>query len=219
MKLFLFDLDRVLVETEGHDGAFIFVFEKIYGLEVSKERFPETRGMTDLQVYFHFLSPYFPEEEIVKKLEKARRKMTDWYRKWIKDKEAKALPGVKDFLEKLKKEKVPRGVVTGNLKGIAKIKLQKAALLKYFDPFFGGFGEDGKERIKLLERVIAGAEEILTQKFSKKEVIYFDDTPRGIEVGNKLSIRVIGVATGNYSVEELKRFTPYVIEKLSDFKE
>ncbi len=137
MKLLLFDLDRVLVETEGHDEAFIFVFKKIYGLEAPKEKFPETRGMTDLQVYFHFLGPHFSEEEIGKELEKARSEMIDWYRKWIKNKEVKALSGAKELLERLEREKMPRGVVTGNLKGIAEIKLQKADLLKYFDPFFG----------------------------------------------------------------------------------
>jgi len=72
----------------------------------------------------------------------------------------------------------------------------------------GGFGNESIERSFLVKSAM--------NKFNVKNgVVVFGDTPRDIEAARKVNVKVVAVATGIYSKEDLKD-ADYVFEDMSD---
>ena len=88
-------------------------------------------------------------------------------------------------------------------------------LNRYFA--FGGYGSDANERVdvcrKALDRAAVAADGSSTAPGS----IATGDTPLDVEAGHGAGIRVVGVATGEYSVEQLTEAGgDWVVASLAD---
>jgi phosphoglycolate phosphatase-like HAD superfamily hydrolase len=92
--------------------------------------------------------------------------------------------------------------VSGNVEPAARIKLERGDLNKYFP--FGGFGSDDRDRVKVTERAIERGAEAAGAPLELAATISVGDTPRDVSAGHGAGIRVVGVATGAYSVAELE---------------
>ncbi len=109
-------------------------------------------------------------------------------------------PGVHEALDALAREPASYrlALVTGNLEPVARRKLASAGIGHYFDAGQGGFGSDSEHRGELpaVARARAGG-------WPRGRTVVIGDTPRDIACARVDGVRVIGVATGPYSAEEL----------------
>ncbi len=124
------------------------------------------------------------------------------------------MKGVVELLERLKVRDAVMGIVTGNLEDIAWQKLRKAGIDKYFS--VGGFGSDSPIRTELVKIAIKRAR----MASGPDRVFLIGDTPKDIIAGKEAGVKTIGVATGMYSREELKKAgADYVLDNLEDADE
>jgi len=215
-KLVLFDIDKTLTYgVKSHRAAFHGAFEKIYGVKTTVDII-DHGGMTDQQIVIEVLKKKgLSEKQIKAKLPECRNFMIEKFKQAAKREKIYAIAGAKELLEELKKrEDVLLGLVTGNLEPIGWEKLRKAGLAHYFS--FGAFGSDAIERSDLVKIAIRRAQK--NYGFAKKgKVFLFGDTPRDVEAGKKANAITIGVATGNFSSEVLKKAgADFVVENLSE---
>jgi phosphoglycolate phosphatase-like HAD superfamily hydrolase len=127
------------------------------------------------------------------------------------------LPGVPELLDKLEThDDIALGLLTGNVVEGARRKLGAAGLS--FDRFrVNAFGSDQEHRPNLPAVAQKRASELLGVELERGAMIVVGDTPADIACGRSLGAKAIGVATGHYSVEDLREHEPYaVFADLSD---
>jgi phosphoglycolate phosphatase-like HAD superfamily hydrolase len=117
----------------------------------------------------------------------------------------RALPGVEDTLARLAHSPIVyQSVLTGNLRDVARIKLEVFDLDHYLDLDAGAYGDDDPERPKLVTIAQQRAAERTGVMFGNDATVLIGDTPKDVEAGLAAGVRVIGVATGNTSTQELR---------------
>ena len=108
-------------------------------------------------------------------------------------------PGMIAVLEALAaRDGVRLAVLTGNLEPIARIKLERAGLTRFFEEGQGSFGSDHEDRVELpaIARARAGG-------YPREQTVIIGDTPRDIACARADGLRCIAVATGPFAAEEL----------------
>jgi phosphoglycolate phosphatase-like HAD superfamily hydrolase len=108
-------------------------------------------------------------------------------------------PGVTDVLEALAaRDGLRLALLTGNLEPIARLKIARAGLRRFFEPGQGGFGSDHEDRTELpaIARRRAG-------NYPRTQTVVIGDTPRDIACARADGVRCIAVATGPYGPAEL----------------
>ena len=126
-------------------------------------------------------------------------------------------PGIFELLDALEeRHDTILGLLTGNLREGAYAKLRAAGI----DPDrfrVGAFGSDHEHRPELPALARQRAHVELGVDLEGEHLVVIGDTPADIECGRSLGVRAIGVATGAYSVDELRRHSPHaVFETLAD---
>lgn len=112
-------------------------------------------------------------------------------------------PGVLSLLQSLEAMGgVHLGLLTGNLEAGARIKLEPFEL----NPFFplGAFGSDCEDRNRLLPVAVARLKERRGKAVAFSHCVVIGDTPRDVFCARVHGARSLAVATGPYSMEELK---------------
>jgi phosphoglycolate phosphatase len=127
------------------------------------------------------------------------------------------MPGVHPLLDRLEAEEdIVLGLLTGNVAGGARLKLQSAGI----DPErfqVGAFGSDSASRPDLPPIATQRAARYFGRELSGSEVVIIGDTPADIACGECIKARTIAVATGGYTVAELQACRPHaVFENLSN---
>jgi phosphoglycolate phosphatase len=110
--------------------------------------------------------------------------------------------GVVELLDQLIDDGLLLGLTTGNVEEAAHIKLQRANLNRFFS--FGGYGSDSPDRTELTKKALERADLVSGDSLDPARCFSCGDTPRDVEAGHGAGIRVVGVATGEFTVEELK---------------
>jgi phosphoglycolate phosphatase len=108
------------------------------------------------------------------------------------------------------------GLLTGNVESGARLKL--AAVGLDFEQFrVNAFGSDNEMRGALPAIAHRRMQDAFGVTLGGRDVVVIGDTPADISCGRALGARAIAVATGSYSVDELKAHHPYaVFQDLSD---
>ncbi len=216
-KLVLFDIDKTLLSCpKRHTSAFSEAFKKVYGVDTGIDII-NYQGMTDKQIIMEVLKKNGLDEQTIKsKLEECSKAMIAYYftDKSVDNDEVIKLDGVQELLEKLNKSNVLMGLVTGNLEPIGRCKLEQVGLNHYFK--VGGFGSDDMDRANLVKLAIKKAKENFDFK-PENNVFLFGDTPLDVKAGKEGGVKTIGVATGDYSKEQLESAgADFVLENLED---
>jgi phosphoglycolate phosphatase len=126
-------------------------------------------------------------------------------------------PGVLELLDELEQQSnVMLGLLTGNIQEGAKAKLGAAGI--DFSRFrVNAFGSDHEHRPELPGIAQRRAREMLGADIEGNRLVVIGDTPADIRCGETIGARAIGVATGQYSVDELSEHGAYaVFETLAD---
>lgn len=128
----------------------------------------------------------------------------------------RVLPGVAEILERMhaRKDRV-LGLLTGNLRRGAELKLRRYGLWDYFE--FGAFADDHHDRNELGAFARTRACERHNFDFAPSAIDVIGDTPHDIACGKAFGARTVAVATGTSTVEQLAAHAPdFVFQDLSD---
>jgi phosphoglycolate phosphatase-like HAD superfamily hydrolase len=126
--------------------------------------------------------------------------------------QGQVLPGVLELLETLKhRTDVAQGLLTGNLRRGAELKLTHYRVWHYFE--FGAFADDSPRRNDLGPHALRRAKERHAVDFRPERTVIIGDTPHDIECGQVIGAQTVGVATGRYTVAELSAHRPTAVFK------
>ena len=129
------------------------------------------------------------------------------------------MPGIGPLLEALRvRDDVALALLTGNFLEGARIKLEYFDLWKYFP--CGAFGGDAASRNDLVPIALTRARDCGIINGQPSQVLVVGDTPNDVECALVGGVTPIGVATGGYSVEDLRGAGAEIVFKdLSDTEE
>jgi phosphoglycolate phosphatase-like HAD superfamily hydrolase len=106
-------------------------------------------------------------------------------------------------------------LLTGNYREAAEIKLQHFELWDFFE--WGAFSDDHFDRNELVPIAKSRAETYDIPAEAIERVIVIGDTPHDIECARVAGAKSIAVATGGYTVEQLREFgADAALQDLSD---
>ena len=94
------------------------------------------------------------------------------------------------------------GLGTGNVREGARVKLARVKLFEKF--LFGGFGDDHELRPELIRRGAERGAALLGVELKAARVVVIGDTPKDVAAAQAIGAESIGVATGGFSVEQLR---------------
>lgn len=113
------------------------------------------------------------------------------------------MPGVKTLLDRLASDdRFHSALLTGNYEPAAHVKLSHFGVGHHFT--WGAFGEDSSDRSELARLAQARARERGIPDAARANTIVIGDTPHDIACARAIGARVIAVATGGYTVDQLK---------------
>jgi phosphoglycolate phosphatase-like HAD superfamily hydrolase len=202
-RAILFDIDGTILVTGGAGGAaWQRAFDEQFGVDADVAEHTDA-GMTDPEIaaiIFHEVlgREGTPEE---------RSKVIGCYLKNLPDTVAESqgyrvMPGIEDLLDRLIDGGALLGLVTGNVEAAAHMKLSRAGLNRFFS--FGGYGSDSADRTEVAKAALRRVELVSGGALEPDSCIAVGDTPRDVRAGHGAGIRVVGVATGSYSVADLE---------------
>jgi phosphoglycolate phosphatase len=203
--LVLFDVDHTLIETRGV-GREMYerVFPAVAGVPFRK--LAAVSGRTELDIIRETLDLHgvVPTTEAVRKLANALAEGYAAARDELAER-GRALPGVPRTLATLAAEpEIHLGVLTGNLRAVARIKLAVFELDRYLDLDSSAYGDDHAVRSELVAVAQRRAAERTGVVFDSRSTVLIGDTPKDVDAGLAAGVRVIGVATGKSTAQELR---------------
>lgn len=220
VKLVLWDIDGTLTRggraaVEAYDRA----LREVYDLRGEVVRIV-TAGKTDAQIAIETLAFHgLAQEEVVPRLDafhQAYAREATAARELLAA-ELTVLPGVRAVLDRARARGVRQTLLTGNFVTTARIKVEVAGLADYFDLAIGAYGSDNHDRNCLVPIVLTRARERFGTDISADEVVVVGDTPRDIACARAAGARVVAVATGRPSIDELAAHHPdALLRDLSD---
>jgi len=99
------------------------------------------------------------------------------------------------------------GLLTGNIKQGAELKLTHYQLWHFFAT--GAYGDDHEDRNQIAAIARDRGAKLLGTKLHGEEILVIGDTPRDVECGNAIGAKVVAVATGIFSVDQLRSCNPH----------
>jgi phosphoglycolate phosphatase len=201
--LLLFDVDGTLLlkATAAHAAAVHEALREVYGIgDLSAVRV-EAAGRTDYEIGRAIcLQLGISADRFDAGREDFRIACVAAYARLCPDDLSEFVaPGVTDVLQALAARDDTRlALLTGNLEPIARLKIGRAGLGRFFEPGQGGFGSDHEDRTELpaIARRRAG-------HYPRAKTVVIGDTPRDIACARADGVRCIAVATGPYGPEDL----------------
>jgi phosphoglycolate phosphatase-like HAD superfamily hydrolase len=217
-RLVLFDIDGTLLTTDGVAArALREALREVYGTSGPTDGY-SFAGRTDPQITRDLMRMEGIEGGRVEAgLETVWRLYLERLGGRLGGTRLSLFPGVRELVERLDRSPdAVLGLLTGNLRDGARLKLRAAGL--DFERFaVGAFGSDHADRSELPALAIERAEARFGHRFSGKAVVIIGDTPLDVACGEHLGVRTIAVATGSYSVDDLRATgADHVFESLAD---
>ena len=217
-KLVLFDIDGTLVLTGGAGiRAMNRAGETVLGIPELLDGI-EVAGRTDWSILHDALgrAGHDLDDDLFARLrDEHHARLREEIR--LPGRGVKAvMPGVRELLSALEsRDDVLLGLLTGNFEEAARIKLEHFDLWRYFK--CGAFGDDDPDRNALVPFAVERARGCGLDGVEYADVLVVGDTPNDVACANAVGARPVAVATGNYSVDQLRHTgAPIVLHDLSD---
>ena len=200
----LFDIDGTLTTSSNAGmGAMETTVEQLFG--ISKVPDMSMHGRTDNSILHELFAAIDVEHDGT--FDQFNQQYCLNLPRSLKDRNARLLPGVESLLEELAGlENVELGLLTGNLKQAAEIKLRHVGIDHYFS--FGGYGDLHADRNDVAVEAVQNARETIGDRFSDQRVWVIGDTPNDVRCARHVGAKVIAVETGGSSVQSLRSADP-----------
>jgi phosphoglycolate phosphatase-like HAD superfamily hydrolase len=212
VRLLLFDIDGTLVLTGGAGSrAMTRAFAATHGLEDAL-RTVDLAGRTDRIIMRDALTVAGRDHEEVD-LDEFREAYCAALREEIQKPGSGRrglLPGVRPLLERLAaRDDVRLALLTGNFRASAEIKLAAFGVWDFFS--WGAFADDAIERDDLIRIAHGRHETEHGLAIEPDRVVVIGDTPHDIRCARAGGAKVVAVATGNYTLDQLRSHQPDVL--------
>ena len=207
IRLVLFDIDGTLVHTGGAGvKAFAKVFATEFGATDHFERL-KFAGRTDVSLVREFFD-YHHIPATSENFQRFFERYVFWLAHILTTSQIEACPGIWEFIYDLRElaERPLIGLLTGNIRLGAEIKLRRFQLWDAFET--GAFADDHEERDQIAAVARERGSRILGEKLSGDQILVIGDTPLDIRCGRAIGAKVLAVATGGATLEELIRHQP-----------
>lgn len=206
MRVVLFDIDGTLIST-GHAGsrAMLHALRDEFGVpeDTGNVKFAGRTDQGIAQDLFELHGVDYSEENW-RRLTSRYLDLLDTYLEILP---GKILPGIRCALDELAvDDHIAVGLLTGNMVRGAEKKLSYFKIRPYFQ--FGAFGDRQPDRSLVARDALSAAQTHLGRRILPRDVWVIGDTPNDVSCARAIGARVVAVATGTFTVEELARHTP-----------
>jgi phosphoglycolate phosphatase-like HAD superfamily hydrolase len=214
-RILLFDIDFTLTRTKGAGRAAMeLAFAEEFGVRDATAGI-SFDGRTDYGIYIEVIARHGIAGDRDAIFARATAAYLRAIHASLAEHEGEVLPGVPGLLEALARAEFRPGLATGNIRLGAKAKLTHFGLWESFCG--GGFGDSSPIRADLVHAGIGEVAAVLGIAASPADCIVLGDTPLDIEGAHAAGARAVGVATGRYTVAELKQSgADWALDDLSD---
>ena len=217
VRLVLFDIDGTILRSNGAGRrAMLAALREVFGAAGPEDH--RYDGKTDPQIVREVMRlEGHHDAHIDERMDALMSLYLARLGRELEDTDTLVYPGIVELLDALeRRHDTILGLLTGNLREGAYAKLRAAGI----DPDrfrVGAFGSDHEHRPELPAVARQRAQAELGVNLEGEHLVIIGDTPADIECGRSLGVRAIGVATGSFSVDELRRYNPHaVFETLAD---
>lgn len=217
MRVILFDIDGTLISTGGAgrdalNSAMTAEFAVDFPFRV------DLSGRTDRGICRELFEAH-AIEHTPENWDRFRNAYLIGLEQHLVTRQGYVLPGVPELIAGLRAAPgVALGLLTGNVREGARRKLSHYRLEEHFN--FGGFGDHHHERDDVAREALAAAKAHCGDHVCGDHVWIIGDTPLDIRCARAIGAKVIAVATGSFSVEELYAHQPdLAVEDLSQTAE
>ena len=207
--LLLFDIDGTLLIRGAREHAMALhdAIEEIWRVDLREVRV-ETGGRTDPDIAREILTAGGVDARAIDDaLTPFQEALVARYAQLVPDDLSERLaPGALAALGALHADPDMRlSLVTGNVEGVARLKLRAAGIGTYFEQGQGGFGSDSPDRADLppVARARAGRASGGDAPWPRERTVVIGDTPRDIACARADGVRVVAVPTGPFAAEHL----------------
>jgi len=215
-KLLLFDIDGTLIHKGGMGSAALRrAFLELYGLTDPLHGI-RLDGKTDPRICREVFERFELNWSIAAWDQLIERYVRCLEEEAVARPVGQLCPGVTQLLSILSgRRDCALGLLTGNVRRGAEIKLRAFGIWDAFT--FGAFGSDRELRPELVAVALARAQERFGLQFQPSDAIVIGDTPADIETAKAGGCACVAVATGRFTVDELRHLGPdFVLQDLGD---
>jgi phosphoglycolate phosphatase len=219
----LFDIDGTLIRAvrrPEYRGRIREMLESLFGT-CGRINEVDFSGKTDMAIYREALEcEGFSVEEIWERLPLLEAAMVDILTGLASTGEVFRLcAGVRDLLDALSVDtRFVSSLLTGNVEKLAEAKLRVSGIGHYFRSR-GAFGGDAEDRDHLPGIAAERIRSDLGLSLPPDRFVIVGDTPRDISCARHFGARVLAVASGFHTLEQLSRHSPdAVLGDLGDTK-
>ena len=200
--LILWDIDQTLVNMDrAGERALLQMIRETYQRDFQEQLPVDLRGRTDTSIMRDLLA-HIRIEATPAEAEKFRNQYLALLPITLPKGNARVLPGVRAALDAIAAHpELHQGLLTGNLREGARLKLEHVGLWSYFE--FGAFADDSSDRNELGPFALRRAKEKTGLDFPPERVWIIGDTPHDIACAKAIGAKSIGVATGSFLPEDL----------------
>jgi phosphoglycolate phosphatase len=221
LMLLLFDIDGTLLlkAADEHREALYAALREVHRVDPPPDHV-ETAGRTDGEIARAILTRAgIDAAKIDAHADDVRDAACEAFARLCPpDLAPRVAPGVPELLAALAGAGDDQiSLVTGNLEPIARMKLQRAGLGRFFARGQGGFGSDHEDRAALpaVARKRAGRPH---EPHPRTDTVVIGDTPLDVQCARADGVRCIAVATGHFRPHQLAE-ADVVVHRARDISE
>ncbi|HKP84482.1 MAG TPA: HAD hydrolase-like protein [Blastocatellia bacterium] len=211
-RVVLFDIDGTLIKAvrrPEYRGRMRGMLEDVFGTcgRISEVDFG---GKTDLAIYREALEcEGVTPAQIRERLPRMEAMMVALMEEMASTGEVFRLcAGVRELLDSLAGDsRFVTSLLTGNVERLAEAKLRVAGIYHYFQSR-GAFGSDAEERDHLPAIAAGRINGHLGLTIAPERFVIVGDTPRDISCARHFGARVVAVASGQHTFEQLEAHSP-----------
>ncbi len=207
--LLLFDIDGTLLIRAAREHAMALhdAIEEVWSVDLRDVRV-ETGGRTDPEIASDILvRGGFELSAIEERLEPFAEVLVRRYAELVPaDLSEHLAPGALEALTELGADPaIHLSLVTGNVEGVARLKLRAAGIGAFFEAGQGGYGSDSAQRADLppVARARAGQTWNDAAPWPRERTVVIGDTPRDIACARADGVHVVAVPTGPFAAGDL----------------
>lgn len=198
------DIDGTLLTTaRAGIHAWEDAVEKRIGKPVDLSQF-QTAGLTDVDISGKLAANHGLDPAIASELLLTYENRLPGH---LGRRAGAVLPNVMQILERLRQRPdVHSALLTGNTRAGAAAKLRHYGLAEFFEG--GAFADGAEDRATIARTALAQARSIVGE-VSADRVYVIGDTPHDVSCGKAIGARVVAVATGGYTLDQLRATEPW----------
>ena len=216
-KLLLFDIDGTLLLTGGTGKiAFEEAFEEIFEVPDAWGNL-DPHGKTDPAIFDEVAKRKLGRLLSPGEFELLMERYEEIFEERIQQSlRFELMPGVIEILEHLSRDpEIFLALATGNFERAGRMKLRRGGVEHYFQT--GGFGNDAREREKILLTAVAYSEELARKSFEKNRIFVIGDTEYDITTAKKAGVVSIAVLTNGRTRKNFEKDPPnHILQDLTD---